>query len=171
MNGGDGGWYIVCSKSKKDFEAEKNLSRLGIEVYLPLYKKKKKKGKNKIEVISPLFPGYLFARFKFEHFFQKARYSRGVKRILGNGNNLWLIEDEKINDIKAREENGLVRLRPKIEVFSPGDPVIIDEGDFDGWEGIFFEDFPDEKRAMIMLTNVSYTNKLIVPKSYLTLNK
>lgn len=165
----DNSWYIICSKPKKEQEAEISLNNIGIDVYLPLCKKKKKSGKYKIEVVSPLFPGYLFAKFEFETYFQKVRYSRGVKKLLGNGENLWMIEEIKIEDIKNREEDGLVRLRPKVENFSPGDRIIVDEGDFEGWEGIFYEDFPEEKRAMIMLTSVSYTNKMLLPKSYLTL--
>lgn len=144
---------------------------MGVDVYLPLFEKKQKKNKKKVEVVAPLFPGYLFVKFEFRKFYQKVRYTRGVKTILGNKECLWVIDEEKIKDIKNREENGLVKLKLTREEISPGDRIIIDEGDFDGWEGIFYEDLPDEKRAIIMLTNVNYTNKLILPKEYLLLNK
>ena len=171
MKSGENYRYIICSKPKKESEAERNLKTLGVDVYLPMCKKKKKSKKKKVDVIVPLFPGYLFSRFNFRECFQKVRYSRGVKNILGTKEVLWMIDNSKIEDIKNREESGIVKLRPRTEILSPGDPIIVDEGDFDGWEGVFCESLPDEKRAMIMLTSVSFSNKLIIPKSYLALNK
>ncbi|MEN8152379.1 MAG: transcription termination/antitermination NusG family protein [Acidobacteriota bacterium] len=171
MNYEDSSWYILSIKPKQEFIAERNLEQMGVEVYLPLYEKKQKKDKKKIDVVVPLFAGYIFAKFEFGKFYQKVRYTRGVKNILGNKEYLWIIDESKIEDIKNREEDGLVKMKIVKKSFSPGDRIIVDEGDFDGWEGIFVEDIPDEKRAIIMLTNVNYTNKLILPKEYLTINK
>lgn len=161
-------WFIISTKPKQEFVAERSLKSLGANVYLPLYQKKIKKNKEKKEVISPLFSGYLFAQFSIIELYHKVRYTRGVKSVLGNSEGLWTINGDKIEDIKLREDNqGIVTLRPRDERFESGDRIMIDEGDFDGWEGIFFEDIPGTERAVIMLTNVSYTSKLIVLKKYL----
>ncbi len=56
-------WFIVNSKPKQEFDAEKHLRTLGIDVYLPVYNKKIKKNRVKVDRITPLFSGYLFARF------------------------------------------------------------------------------------------------------------
>ena len=164
-------WFIVSTKPKQEFVAERNLKSLGVDIYLPLYNKKKKKDKQKIEVISPLFSGYLFAQFSLKDLYHKVRYTRGVKAVLGSSQYLWTLPDEKIEDIRSREDNGVVVLKKREEVFHNGDPILIDEGDFDGWEGIFFEELPDKERAIIMLTSVSYSSKLIVPKKFLRLHK
>jgi len=160
-------WFIISTKPKQEFIAEKSLRALGATVYLPLYNKKIKKNKEKIEIISPLFSGYLFAQFSVIELYHKVRYTRGVKCVLGNNECLWTITDEKIEDIKQREDNGIVTLRRREDKFHCGDRILIDEGDFDGWEGVFYEELPDNQRAIIMLTNVSYTSKLIVLKKYL----
>ncbi len=55
-------WFIVSTKPKQEFIAEQALKSLGANVYLPLYFKKVKKNKEKVEVLSPLFSGYLFAQ-------------------------------------------------------------------------------------------------------------
>jgi transcriptional antiterminator RfaH len=163
-----GSWFIISTKPKQEFLAEKSLKSLGANVYLPLYQKKIKKNKEKKEVISPLFSGYLFAQFSVIELYHKVRYTRGVKSVLGNNEGLWTINDKKIEDIRLREDNdGIVTLVRREEKFKSGDRILIDEGDFDGWEGIFFEELPDNERAVIMLTNVSYTSKLIVLKKYL----
>lgn len=99
--------------------------------------------------------------------FHKVRYTRGVKNILGNNECLWTISDKKVADIKCRENNGLVSLYSREDSFKCGDKILVDEGAFDGWEGVFFEELPDNERAIIMLTNVSFTSKLVVLKKYL----
>lgn len=164
-------WFIINTKPKQEFVAEKNLLELGIAVYLPRYIQHQKKNKEKIEVIAPLFPGYIFARFDIHDFYQKVRYTRGVKSILGSNEYLWTIDSAKILDIQSREDGGVVVLRRKEESFQKGDRIRIDEGDFDGWEGIFQEELPDQQRAIILLTNVRFSSTLIIPKSYLVLHK
>lgn len=164
-------WYIVNTKPKQEFQAEKNLKTQGIAAYLPVYRKKIKKNREKIEVLTPLFSGYLFARFDIQEFYHRVRYTRGVKTLLGNDEYLWTIGNEKIEDIKSRENDGVVVLTRRQENFRKGDRIMIDEGDFEGWEGIFQEELPDRERAIIMLTNVRYSSTLILPKKYLTMNR
>ncbi len=160
-------WYILSIKQKKESDVKKNLDGLGIESYIPMYKRKKKVNKSKIDVVVPLFPGYIFCKFKFEKNFQKVRYLRGVKKVLGSSNSVWIVDDEKIEDLKRREENGLIKMKVIKKELKPGSRIVVDEGDFDGWEGIFFEDLPDEQRAVILLTSVSYSSKLIIPKDFI----
>jgi transcriptional antiterminator RfaH len=160
-------WCIIQSKPKQEFCAEKNLKSLGINVYLPVYLKKIKKNKIKIDHLSPLFSGYLFAQFDIHNFYQKVKYTKGVKSILGYNEYLWTIDDAKIQDIKSRENSGIVVLRKREDLFRKGDRIFIDEGDFEGWEGIFQEELPDRERAIILLTNVKFSSKLILPKKYL----
>jgi transcriptional antiterminator RfaH len=164
-------WYIVNTKPKQEFQAEKNLKTQGISAYLPVYLKKIKKNREKLEMLTPLFSGYLFARFDIQESYHRVRYTRGIKTILGNDEYLWMIANEKIEDIKSRENNGVVVLTRRQERFQKGDRIMIDEGDFEGWEGIFQEELPDRERAIIMLTNVRYTSTLILPKKYLTMNR
>lgn len=160
-------WFIISTKPKQEFLAEQALKSMGANVYLPLYFKKIKKNKEKVEVISPLFSGYLFAQFSVVDMYHKIRYTRGVKSVLGNNECLWTISSKKIDDIRSREDNGIVSMKKSDDKFKSGDRICIDEGDFDGWEGVFYEELPDNERAIIMLTNVSYSSKLIVLKKYL----
>ena len=164
-------WFIISSKPKQEFDAERNLRTLDIPVYLPVYNKKVKKNRIKVDRVTPLFSGYLFAQFDIHDSYQKVRYTRGVKTILGRNEYLWSIADEKIQDIKSREDNGLVRLRKREDHFRKGDRILIDEGDFEGWEGIFQEELPDRERAIIMLTNIQFSSKLILPKKYLVVHR
>jgi transcription antitermination factor NusG len=160
-------WFVVCAKPKQEFIAEQSLKSLGANTYLPLCLKRIKKDKERIEIITPLFGGYLFAQFSVIELFHKVRYSRGIKSVLGNNECLWTISDKKIADIRGRENNGLVTLQSRESNFKSGDKILIDEGAFDGWEGVFYEELPDSERAVILLTNVSFSSKLVVLKRYL----
>ena len=164
-------WFIVNTKPRQEFIAERNLKSLGVAVYLPIYNKKVKKHKEKIEVTAPLFSGYLFSRFSITEFYHKVRYTKGVKSVLGNNQYLWTIAADRILDIQSREQEGVVILKRGGESFHRGDPILVDEGTFDGWEGIFYEELPDRERAIIMLTNVKFSNRLILPKKYLILDR
>ncbi len=169
MKDSGGDWFIINTKPKQEFAADKQLRTLAaVDVYLPVYRKKVKKGGLRCEVIAPLFTGYIFARFDIDTGYQMVRYTRGVKSILGQNQFLWTIGNDKIEDIRSRETDGVVVLKKKEEAFLRGDRIQIDEGDFEGWEGIFQEELPDRERAIILLTNVHFSSKLILPKKYLS---
>lgn len=121
-------WYPVSSKSREEDAAAVNLQNQGIEVYLP---KSEKNGQ-----VSPLFPGYLFARMSLEFgdwsVFDRTPKVRGLVKF---GANLPLrIHESVINGIRARETDGLRRLQCD---FQPGDKaVILETGIFFGYSGI-----------------------------------
>ena len=163
----DNCWYVLNVKPKQEAIAETNLKKLGIEVYMPLYYKTVKKNKEKVDVISPLFSGYIFARFDLIEFYHKVIYTRGVKSVLGNTTTLWVLDNKKIEEIKNRENNGIITLKRKYDSFLKGDRVIVDEGSLDGWEGIFFEELPDRDRVTILLTSMGFTGKMTVPRDKL----
>src|SRR5689334_944597 len=86
-------------------------------------------------VIKPLFPRYLFARFKMNNLYHKVCFTRGVKRLVCF-DHLPTIVDEKIIDlIRAREDkDGLIRIEP---CPLPGDEVVIKEGPFKDFLAMF----------------------------------
>ena len=155
------------SKPRQEQVARDSLAALDIEIYLPLYMKEEKRHRVKVELLSPLFSSYLFARFSADESYQSVRYARGVKSLLGRGNQLLTISDERIRDIMAREINGVVILQKRETLFQSGDPIKIDEGDFDGWQGIFLEELTDHERAVVLLTSIRYSSRMVVPKKIL----
>jgi len=160
-------WYILNVKPNQELLAEINLKQLGVEVYVPLFYKTVKKGKKKVKIIKPLFSGYIFARFDLIKYYHKVIYTKGVKKLLGNSNSIWFLSEKKINEIRNREKNGVIELIKKDEKFSKGDKVLIDEGSFDGWEGIFYEELPDKERVVILLTSLGFSSKMTVSRNTL----
>ncbi len=167
QNGIEKPWYVLNVKPKQETIAEINLKKLGVEVYMPLYNKTVKKKKEKVSVVSPLFSGYIFARFDLVDYYHKVMYTRGVKSVLGNTTTIWLLDNKKIEEIKSRELNGIITLKSKNDAFFKGDRVIVDEGSLDGWEGIFYEELPDKERVTILLTSMGFTGKMTVSRDKL----
>ncbi len=147
-------WFIIHTKPKQEFFTEKHLKAQGITAYLPVYLKKKIKKRERAEVLTPLFSGYLFARFDVQRHYHKVKYTKGVKAILG--------QRQMPLDHRRRQDPGHPVTRterrrdhaPAAGAIPEGRPIVIDEGEFEGWEGIFQEELPDRERAIILLTNV-----------------
>lgn len=141
-------WYVVNTKPRQEDLAERMITQIGVDVFYP--KINEKKG---------LFPGYLFARYNPMEHFKKIRYSRGVRDIVSYGYNPVSVEDDIVETIKARIRNGFVQISN--DLFKKGERVIIREGLFKDFEGIF-EDVKDSERIIILLNLISYQARIVV---------
>ncbi len=55
-------WYVVRTKPHQENTVESSLTRIGIEVLFPRIKEQRVIRRKIQQVVSPLFPGYLFAK-------------------------------------------------------------------------------------------------------------
>lgn len=79
-------WYAAYVKSKHEFVATSELSRKGVQAYLPTIKKLNQWKDRKKLVEFPLFPGYIFVNVPStpSHFVNVLK-TRGVVSILASG--------------------------------------------------------------------------------------
>jgi transcription antitermination factor NusG len=145
-------WYVVYTKPKNEDIVSFRLQKINLEVYNPKVKKKK---------ISPLFPCYIFVKVPSHKFYRIIKYTRGVKRILGQDGVPYVLPSEMIELIKARERNGYVELKPKLNT---GDRVVIKDGPFKNFIGVFEEELSARERVKILLSTV-YNLHIVVEKS------
>ena len=73
-----------------------------IETLLPLCENFRYSHGKMSRVIMPLFPNYLFAKLDLERHYYKVKWTRGVNRILGIGNEPTPISEVVIQMIKDR---------------------------------------------------------------------
>jgi transcriptional antiterminator RfaH len=157
-------WYAIYTKSGKEDTVAHRLSGIGIEVLNPRLKIKKYKRNKLVEVIEPFFPCYLFARFDKEKYAHLITYTRGVRYIVGKKNPI-IVCDEIIDAMReVMEEGGLVSIKPGR--FEKGDKVLIREGPFKDFYGIFEREIKGNERVMILLEAIHY--KIELDKHYLT---
>ncbi|HUM34918.1 MAG TPA: transcription termination/antitermination NusG family protein [Candidatus Saccharicenans sp.] len=150
-------WYVLNTKPRKESQVESLLTQAGFTVYLPRYRQD--------STIKPFFPGYLFLKFNYPKDYQKIVYTRGVNKIVGNGQIPVPVEPEVISCLKAREKNGLIELMKYGDNPQPGDEILVMEGPLKGLKGIFYRELSDRQRVMILLNYVSYQGSLLIKKN------
>lgn len=141
-------WYAIYTKPKCEDPTAVQLRNVGMETLTPKIKTKKYIRGKYMFVIEPLFPGYIFARFDSEKQGHMIKYTRGVKFIVGKQTPL-AVPLEIIEAIQERMQGDLVIQTP--EKLNKGDRVLIKEGPFVNFYGIFERDIPGRERAMILL--------------------
>jgi transcriptional antiterminator RfaH len=149
-------WYLVRTHPRQEDRAENNLKSFGIETLVPRFKDSRRNfytGEITLHV-KPLFPSYIFARFIANDLYQKVRYTRGIRRLVGFGDSPTVVDEEIITMIRSRiREDGFARID---EDLKPGDKVIIKDGPLRTFAGIFEQEMNSADRVRILLLAVSY---------------
>jgi transcription antitermination factor NusG len=101
--------------------------------------------------VSPLFAGYIFARFDAAVLLGKVRYTRGIRNVVGFGEYATPVEDEVMELIQSRTDaDGFVHV---VEL-RPGDAVEVVDGPMRSLSGVFERHLSQEDRVLILLTTV-----------------
>mgnify|MGYP001767677291 FL=1 len=139
-----------------------NLLNGGIEVLAPKLKFRKYKEGKFVLVVEPMFPGYIFVRFHPIDEFRMVKYARGVKTIVHFGGQIVPLQDEMIEFIRTRLENGVASIeKQKID---KGEKILIKDGPFKGFSGIFESELDGKERVAILLEGVNYCAKMEIDR-------
>jgi transcriptional antiterminator RfaH len=152
-------WYVINTKPKKEFQVERLFQEGGIKIYNPRYREGLK--------TKPFFPGYQFVFFDYPGQYKLVKYTRGVKRIVGNEEGPIPIEERILKEIQAREVDGFIELFKYGPAPQVGDEIEVAEGPLKGLRGVFKKDLSDQDRVMILLDYVSYQGQLLIEKKKL----
>jgi len=154
-NGSNGlKWFVVQSKPREEERALHFLKEKGFDAYLPLMEVVKVRKFNNVKTKKPLFPGYLFCRFKKEdESLAHVRWTQGVKKLLPESVNPISIEDEIVQAIHSLEQNdGVIRQQP----LQKHDKIRIARGPMKDILGIFEHWTSDQGRVKVLLNFISY---------------
>jgi hypothetical protein len=102
-------WYATRSKVNREREAERRLKDLGLEVFLPWIRTRRRVGSHFHWVSAPLFPGYFFRRLDMLVSGKSVRYAPGVKDILTFGSRVAEVGKEIIQALRGRCRGALRR--------------------------------------------------------------
>jgi transcriptional antiterminator RfaH len=141
-------WYAIYTKPGAEDSATRLLSNAGIETFNPKIRIRKYVRKKYTEVIEQLFPCYIFASFDPGTHSHMIRYTRGVRYVIGKEHPL-VVPAAMIEAIRGRMEGGVVK--PETEKFERGDKVLIKEGPFKDFCGIFERNLSGRERVVIFL--------------------
>jgi transcriptional antiterminator RfaH len=132
------GWYVIRTKARQESLARQNLFQQGYEAYLPLFLETRQRRRNPIDIVVPLFPGYLFVYLDTaSQSTGPIRSTLGVIGMLRFGDRMPRVPEPMIADLKRNTdpETGLVR--PPQVCFEAGDKVRVATGPCAGLEGIY----------------------------------
>jgi len=155
-------WYVIQSKPGQLLKAQAELEQQGFETYLPLIKTEQIKKGKRLEVETPLFPGYLFIYLsKDESNWRPIRSTRGVAKLISFGNEPAVVPTAIINTIRAE-----LRHTESERQFSKDDRVSIAEGPFKDLQAVFVE-YDGEQRAFVLLELLGRWQKMSIELSAL----
>ncbi|CUQ67365.1 transcription termination/antitermination protein NusG [Candidatus Nitrospira inopinata] len=141
-------WYVVRTKPHQEAVAESSLLRGGIEALCPRIQERRVIRRKMQQIISPLFPGYLFARSSPSGW-RLIQYARGVSHLVSFGDGPVVVRPEVMEEIFRRLERGIVVPQPR--TFAHGDVVRITEGPLQGLEAVFERELAGQQRAMLLM--------------------
>jgi transcriptional antiterminator RfaH len=159
-------WYVVHSKPHQEDTVESQLRQMGMDVFCPRLKQLKLVRRVRKHVIVPLFPGYLFSRFRLHDQYRAVIYARGVRRVVCFGANPAALDDRLVEGIRDRHVDGYVTVAPRR--FAAGQSVRIQEGSLSGLEAVFERELSGTQRAVLLLKALSYQARVIVDLDHVT---
>ena len=160
-------WYVIHTQPQQEERASMNLRSWGIETLTPKVRVNKyNQFTSKLSrVPKHMFPSYIFGRFRFNKEYHRVRFTRGVHSVVTFVGTPALVEDEIIDLIRSRiGPDGFVRTLEELENLEAGDQVIIKDGRFKGFCGVFDRKIQDSERVRILLDTVSFQAHVVVDR-------
>lgn len=130
-------WFALRVRPKHEKTVAENLSRLGVDQYVPLHKVRRR-WSDRVKVLdAPLFPGYIFCRFSYADRLRVLN-SPGVDGVVGFGKTDVPVDDSEIEALRRLVESGkpLAHL-PFLRI---GQNVLIEHGPLAGIRGVVLRD-------------------------------
>ena len=138
-------WYLIRTMPKSEQNAEVFFKMNYIPCYLPRHNRVyinsftgrngKKYAYKRPPVLSPMFPGYIFAALDLDTRSQ-ARRSRSIAQICLYTN---YTEEELVTDLRKVQEFEFLAKNNQVEIrqdIQEGKLIVIKRGIFKGWEGV-----------------------------------
>jgi transcription antitermination factor NusG len=141
-------WFALNTKFMNEDFVSRQVQGRGYEVFLPVYKSRRRWSDRMKEIDLPLFPGYLFCRFNPSNRLPILT-APGVIQIVGIGKTPLPIDDEEISAIQIATASRLVR--EPWPFLSIGQKVRVDCGPLCGIEGVLLN-FKGRHRLVLSIT-------------------
>ena len=134
-------WYALYTRSRHEKRVAEALEQRGFDVYLPLMSRVSDWHDRQKTVLWPLFPGYVFVRFRPEDA-SKVLSVPGSVQVIGVAGKPAPITDDEIENVRLfasclAETGGEVpKSTPSIEL---GERTLVQSGPFAGIRGVVLE--------------------------------
>ena len=141
-------WFALQVRARYESGVADHLDGKGYELFLPLYKCRKRWSDRVKEVDAPLFPGYLFCRLNPQDRLPILK-TPGVIQVVGINRTPTAVDEHEIQAIQAMVASGIPN--QPWPFLATGDRVRIESGPLSGLEGILIE-FKGNHRLVLSVT-------------------
>lgn len=134
-------WFVIWTQSRAERKVESRLAAMGLSPWLPSIRERHRWSDRWMEVVRPLFPGYLFARARAVEWHRVLR-TPGVLTVVKREGRPALLEDNFVAGLRTAiertsQDDGLVA---DTVDFCPGDDVVVvQDGPLAGLRGVVRE--------------------------------
>ena len=157
-------WIIVQTKSNCENKACLNLKRQGYDVFFPKLKKKTSRFNKFINIIKPLFPGYIFVSINSNQNWSKIKNTYGVLNILKFSDYFYFLPSDVVDSIKRRcDINGFAIDYKK---YVKGEKVKYFKNNQISLDAVFEEQI-DQKRSFVFINLLNQKVKASVETKHL----
>jgi transcription antitermination factor NusG len=144
-------WYAVYTYPRHEKAVKEQLESKSVEAFLPTFVSENRWKDRRVQVHTPLFPGYVFIRINLSER-GKVFATPGAIRILSINGAPAPIDDMEIEAVRLCMERG-VSLQP-CTLLEVGDRVRVRSGVLEGLEGLVSR-CKDERRLIIPLSLIN----------------
>jgi transcriptional antiterminator RfaH len=162
-------WYLMQMKPNQHQRGLNNLLGRGYECYSPEIKVSKQRNGKRIEVVEPLFPGYVFIKLQRNCNWLSVSSTRGVAKFIRFGIYPSVVPEKTIASITQNLYKSAGYVVDRNE-FKPGDRVIIDDECFKDFEAVFKCE-TSNNRCIILIKYIEKISEIIVKSENLRLLK
>jgi len=148
-------WFPVLTRYRFEKRVTASLERLGIQTFLPLLRETHRWSDRHKIILSPLFPGYVFACFCWTPREQmRVLHTQGVIRFVSFGPEVLIVPAKQIEDLQKLLAN---QVPCTLHAFlKAGRRVRIRGGCLDGLEGIL-----ESKRAKQLVVSIDVIERAV----------
>jgi len=157
-------WYAIHTNPKQERRATDNLRAWGVETLSPQIRVPRLNQFTgaTTDVISPLYPSYIFAYFNAAWSLHKIQFTRGVNSVVSFNSIPTPVDDRIIDIIKAQmDDEGFVQIGEELRY---GDKVIVKQGPFRSLVGTFESKLDGSERVKLLLTTINYQGHMLIDR-------
>src|SRR6267143_3296948 len=155
-------WFALQVRARYEQGVADNLDGKGYELFLPLYKCRKRWSDRVKEVEAPLFPGYLFCRLNPQDRLPVLK-TPGVIQVVGSNHTPIPVDEDEIQAIQSMVASGIPN--QPWPFLATGYRVRIESGPLSGLEGILIE-FKGNHRLVLSVTLLQRSVAVEIDSAY-----
>jgi transcription antitermination factor NusG len=160
------GWYVLYTRPRHEKKTATQLTKTGIDFFLPVTKTLHTWHDRKKYIDTPLFPSYIFVHLKSSVEYFQGLHLDGVLHYIRSGKEIARVSDKIIDDIRMALQFGR-NIEVSIEDFKPGQQLTIRQGLLTGHSCEIVE-FKGKKNILVRVNLLQRNILVSLPSEHLT---